>query len=59
MLNKNHHGKSYAYEIAHSFNNYLFSEINTRSIYAYIEDYNTTSHTVLRKISIKKKDIIP
>jgi len=39
MLNKDYHGKGYAYEAAKAFFDYLFSQKGARRIYAYTEDY--------------------
>ena len=55
MLNKNYHGKGYAYEAAQAFFNYLFSEKGARRIYAYTEDYNVSSQKLCEKLGMRRE----
>ena len=55
MLNKNYHGKGYAYEAAHAFFNYLFYEKAARRIYAYTEDYNVSSQKLCEKLGMRRE----
>ena len=55
MLNKNYHGKGYAYEAAHAFFDYLFFEKDARRIYAYTEDYNVSSQKLCEKLGMRRE----
>lgn len=55
MLNKNYHGKGYAYEAAQAFINYLFGEKGARRIYAYTEDYNVSSQKLCEKLGMRRE----
>lgn len=55
MLNKNYHGKGYAYEAAQAFFNYLFYEKGARRIYAYTEDYNVSSQKLCEKLGMRRE----
>lgn len=55
MLNKDYHGKGYAYEAAHAFFEYLFSEKGARRIYAYTEDYNISSQKLCEKLGMRRE----
>ena len=55
MLNKDYHGKGYAYEAAHAFFNYLFHEKGARRIYAYTEDYNIASQKLCEKLGMRRE----
>ena len=55
MLNENYQGKGYAYEAAHAFFEYLFQEKGARRIYAYTEDYNTSSQKLCEKLGMRKE----
>lgn len=55
MLNKNYHGKGYAYEAAQAFFNYLFGEKGARRIYAYTEDYNVSSQKLCEKLGMRRE----
>ena len=57
MLNKDYHGKGYAYEAAHAFLDYLFSEKGARRIYAYTEDYNISSQRLCEKLGMRREGI--
>ena len=53
MLNKAYQGKGYAYEAARAFFDYLFKEKGARRIYAYTEDYNTSSRHLCEKLGMR------
>ena len=55
MLNKDYHGKGYAYEAAHAFFDYLFREKGARRIYAYTEDNNVTSQRLCEKLGMRRE----
>ena len=55
MLNKDYHGKGYAYEAAHAFFDYLFGKKGARRIYAYTEDYNIASRKLCKKLGMRKE----
>ena len=55
MLNKNYHGKGYAYEAAQAFFDYLFCEKGARRIYAYTEDYNASSKKLCEKLGMRRE----
>lgn len=55
MLNKNYHGKGYAYEAARAFFDYLFYEKGARRIYAYTEDYNVSSQKLCEKLGMRRE----
>ena len=55
MLNKDYQGKGYAYEAAHAFFEYLFSEKGARRIYAYTEDYNLSSQRLCEKLGMRRE----
>ena len=55
MLNKDYQGKGYAYEAAHAFFEYLFSEKRARRIYAYTEDYNRSSQRLCEKLGMRRE----
>ena len=55
MLNKDYHGKGYAYEAARAFYNYLFHEKGARRIYAYTEDYNLPSQKLCEKLGMRRE----
>ena len=55
MLNKDYQGKGYAYEAAHAFFEYLFSEKGARRIYAYTEDYNRSSQRLCEKLGMRRE----
>ena len=55
MLNKNYHGKGYAFEAAQAFFNYLFYEKGARRIYAYTEDYNVSSQKLCEKLGMRRE----
>ena len=57
MLNKAYQGKGYAYEAAHAFFDYLFKEKGARRIYAYTEDYNTSSHHLCEKLGMRREGL--
>lgn len=55
MLNKNYHGKGYAYEAAHAFFDYLFLQKGARRIYAYTEDHNAASQKLCEKLGMRRE----
>ena len=55
MLNKDYHGKGYAYEAAYAFFDYLFNEKGARRIYAYTEDYNISSQKLCEKLGMRRE----
>ena len=55
MLNKEYHGKGYAYEAARAFFDYLFNEKGARRIYAYTEDYNYSSQRLCEKLGMRRE----
>lgn len=55
MLNKDYHGKGYAYEAAHAFFDYLFRQKGARRIYAYTEDYNLSSQHLCQKLGMRQE----
>lgn len=57
MLNKAYHGKGYAYEAAHAFFDYLFSEKGARRIYAYTEDYNIPCQHLCEKLGMRREGL--
>ena len=57
MLNKNYHGKGYAYEAAKAFFDYLFNEKGARRIYAYTEDYNIASQKLCEKLGMRREGL--
>lgn len=57
MLNKDYHGKGYAYEAAHAFFDYLFREKGARRIYAYTEDYNLASQHLCERLGMRREGL--
>lgn len=57
MLNKEYHGKGYAYEAAHAFFDYLFRKKGARRIYAYTEDYNVSSQKLCEKLGMRREGL--
>ena len=57
MLNTEYQGKGYAYEAAHAFFDYLFTEKGARRIYAYTEDYNTASQKLCKKLGMRQEGL--
>ena len=57
MLNKEYHGKGYAYEAAYAFFDYLFCEKGARRIYAYTEDYNLSSQHLCEKLGMRREGL--
>ena len=55
MLNRDYHGKGYAYEAAQAFFDYLFCEKGARRIYAYTEDYNLSSQHLCEKLGMRRE----
>ena len=55
MLNKDYHGKGYAYEAAYAFLNYLFQEKGARRIYAYTEEDNVSSQRLCEKLGMRRE----
>ena len=57
MLNENYQGKGYAFEAAHAFFDYLFSQKGARRIYAYTEDYNLASQHLCEKLGMRREGL--
>ena len=57
MLNVNYQGKGYAFEAAHAFFDYLFSQKGARRIYAYTEDYNLSSQRLCEKLGMRREGV--
>ena len=57
MLNLGYTGKGYAYEAAHAFFDYLFTEKDARRIYAYTEDYNTASQRLCERLGMRREGL--
>ena len=55
MLNGEYQGKGYAYEAAHAFFDYLFTQKGARRIYAYTEDYNIASQRLCEKLGMRRE----
>jgi len=57
MLNASYQGKGYAYEAAHAFFDYLFTQKGARRIYAYTEDYNLSSQHLCEKLGMRREGL--
>ena len=57
MLNPEYQGKGYAYEAAHAFFDYLFTQKGARRIYAYTEDYNLKSQKLCEKLGMRREGL--
>lgn len=57
MLHADYQGKGYAFEAAHAFFNYLFSQKGARRIYAYTEDYNFSSQHLCEKLGMRREGV--
>lgn len=57
MLNNAYQGKGYAYEAAHAFIDYLFSQKNARRIYAYVEDDNKPSQHLCERLGMRREGV--
>ena len=57
MLNEAYQGKGYAYEAAHAFFDYLFTQKGARRIYAYTEDYNLSSQRLCEKLGMRREGL--
>ena len=57
MLNKDYHGKGYAYEAAKTFFDYLFEQKCARRIYAYTEDDNLHSQKLCEKLGMRREGL--
>lgn len=55
MLNRDYHGKGYAYEAARAFFDYLFNEKGARRIYAYTEDDNLSSQKLCERLGMRRE----
>lgn len=55
MLNEAYQRKGYAFEAAHAFFDYLFSQKGARRIYAYTEDYNLASQHLCEKLGMRRE----
>lgn len=53
MLNSAYQGRGYAFEAAHAFFDYLFTQKGARRIYAYTEDYNLSSQKLCKKLGMR------
>ena len=58
MLNENYQGHGYAFEAAHAFFTYLFSQKGARRIYAYTEDYNLASQHLCEKLGMRREGVL-
>ena len=50
-------GQGYAYESARAYLDFLFNQMNARRIYAYVEDYNTSSQRPCRKLGMRQEGV--
>ena len=57
MLNKDYHGKGYAYEAAKAVFDYLFNVKGARRLYAYTEDYNIASQKLCEKLGMRREGL--
>ena len=57
LLNKEYHGKGYAFEAAKAFFDYLFSTKGARRLYAFTEDYNTASQRLCEKLGMRREGL--
>lgn len=57
MLNKEYHGKGYAYEAVHAFFDYLFNEKKARRIYVYTEDYNLPCQRLCERLGMRREGL--
>lgn len=57
MLNKDYHGKGYAYEAAHAFFSYLFREKGARRIYIYTEDDNIACQRLCERLGMRREGL--
>lgn len=57
MLNEIYRGHGYAFEAAHAFFDYLFSQKGARRIYAYTEDYNLASQHLCEKLRMRREGV--
>lgn len=57
MLNREYHGRGYAFEAAHAFFDYLFREKGARRIYAYVEEHNAASRRLCEKLGMRLEGV--
>ena len=57
MLHEDYQGKGYAFEAAHAFFGYLFSQKGARRIYAYTEDDNLASQRLCEKLGMRREGV--
>lgn len=57
MLNKDYHGKGYAFEALKALFDFLFKEKGARRLYAYTEDYNVASQKVCEKLGMRREGL--
>ena len=57
MLNLQYTGKGYAYEAAHAFFDYLFTQKGARRIYAYTEDNNIPSQRLCERLGMRREGL--
>jgi RimJ/RimL family protein N-acetyltransferase len=57
MLNKDYHGKGYAYEAVKAVFDYLFNVKGARRLYAYTEDYNKPSQKLCEKLGMRREGL--
>ena len=57
MLNKDYHGKGYAYEATRAVFDYLFNVKGARRLYAYTEDYNIASQKLCEKLGMRREGL--
>ena len=48
-------GKGYAFEAAHAFLDYLFSQKGARRVYAYVEEDNLSSQHLCEKLGMRRE----
>ena len=57
MLNTAYQSKGYAFEAAHAFFDYLFSQKGARRIYAYTEDTNIHSQRLCERLGMRREGL--
>ena len=57
MLNKDYHGRGYAYEAAYAVFDWLFRKKGARRIFAYTEDYNRASQHLCEKLGMRREGV--
>ena len=57
MLNKDYHGKGYAYEAVKAVFDFLFNVKGARRLYAYTEDYNIASQKLCERLGMRREGL--